>query len=47
MTTTGRGGWMYNLINPGGRNPGGSITFSFLLQTGKVVEELLQFKCKY
>ena len=26
---------------------GGGITFSFLLQTGKVVEEILEFKYKY
>ena len=26
---------------------GGGITFSFLFETGKVVEELLEFKYKY
>ena len=42
MTTRERGGSMKNLIHTGG------IIFSFLFAlTGKVVEELLEFKYKY
>ena len=40
----GGGGWMSNLIHTGG---GGALLFHSFLQTGKVVEELLEFKYQY
>ena len=36
------GGWMQNLIHKGE-----ALLFLSFLQTGKVVEELLEFKYKY
>ena len=42
MTTRETGGWMENLIHTGG-----ALLFHSFLQTGKVVEELLEFKYKY
>ena len=36
------GGWMKNLIRTGG-----ALLFHSFLQTGKEVEELLEFKYKY
>ena len=43
MATRERWGWMQNLIHTGG----GALLFHSFLQTGKVVEELLEFKYKY
>ena len=42
MTTRERKGWMSNLIHTGG-----ALLFHSFLRTGKVVEELLEFKYKY